>query len=136
MAASASSLTLTLTLTLSLSLTLIDPGECLVSTRPNTSPSFGRAPGTAPHGAAPHASAGHGGAQSAGAMGPRSHGVGGAFGGMSDLVHLFAKADTRPPQKGFAPRALLEARPASVAVLNQPAASGHLNSLARFAPWG
>ena len=34
------------------------------------------------------------------------------------------------------PRALLEARPASVAVLNQPAASGHLNSLARFAPWG
>ena len=33
-------------------------------------------------------------------------------------------------------RALLEARPASVAVLNQPAASGHVNSLARFAPWG
>mgnify|MGYP004191562865 CR=1 FL=1 len=46
------------------------------------------------------------------------------------------QADTRPPHKGFAPRALLEARPASAAVLNHPAASGHLNGFARFAPWG
>ena len=69
-------------------------------------------------------------------MGSGSHGVSGPFGGMSD-VHLFAKADTRPPHKGFAPRALLEARPASsAAVLNHPAASGHLNGFARFAPWG
>ena len=90
-------------------------GHVVSTHRPRTSPSLG---------------CGHGGAQLGGALGGS---VG--FECMSD-VHLFVKADTRPLQQGFAPRSLLEARPASAAVLNHPAASGHLNGFARFAPWG